>query len=221
MTPRERELILKVADDVRAADRSEIDPEAERLIRTEVAAQRNAAYLLTQRVIVQELALRRAQEKLDELEDRLRRAGLPVGPGRGSEGGMPAAAGDGMGNFLRTAAATAAGVIGAQLIYDGVRHLLAADAGPGPDVGGWHPDDAAGDHTGAGADLPPSTPPTDPSGEWGGGGDFADDFSVDPIPVDTDIGGGGDFDSGSREAAADETGGDFEEGDFDEEGDDW
>jgi hypothetical protein len=42
---------------------------------------------------------------------------------------------------------------------------------------------------------------------------------VDPIPVDTDI-GGGDFDPGG-EAAADDTGGDFDEGDFDEEGDDW
>jgi hypothetical protein len=214
MTPRERELILKVADNVRAADRSEIDPEAERLIRTEVAAQRNAAYLLTQRVIVQELGLRRAQEHIEELEDRLRRAGLPAGPGRGYEGGAPPAAGDGAGNFLRTAVATAAGVIGAQLISDGVRHLSAADAG------GWHPDDVPGDLPGAGADLPPAPPPTDPSGEWGGGGDFADDFSVDPIPVDTDM-GGADYGPGG-EAAADDRGGDFAEGDdFDEEGDDW
>jgi hypothetical protein len=213
MTPRERELILKVADEVRAADRSEIDPAAERLIREEVAAQRNAAYLLTQRVIVDELALRRAEERIEELEDRLRRGGLPAGSGPPAVAGPPS--GGGVGDFLRTAAATAAGVIGAQLIYDGLRHALAADAGPGldpdPGAGGWHPDDSPG------ADLPGAAPPTDPPGGWGGGGDFGEDFSVDPIPVDTDI-GGGDFGTGEG-PAADDSGGEFD--DFDEEGDDW
>src|SRR4051794_2160974 len=98
MTPHERELILKVADDLRAADRSAVEPEAERLIRTEVAAQRNAAYLLTQRVIVQELALQQAQAKIDELQGRggaggsARGSFLPGAAGAGA-GGIPGAAG--------------------------------------------------------------------------------------------------------------------------------
>src|SRR5581483_6415646 len=94
MTPHERELILKVADELRTADRSAVDAEAEQLIRTEVASQRNAAYLLTQRVIVQELALKQAQAKIDELQGRAGASGrggfLPGGTGAG---GIPGAAG--------------------------------------------------------------------------------------------------------------------------------
>ncbi len=94
MTPNERELILKVADGLRTADRSAIDPEADRLIRAEVAGQPNAAYLLTQRVAVQDLALARAQTRIDELEARLRQAGLaPSGGGGSFLGGASGAAG--------------------------------------------------------------------------------------------------------------------------------
>src|SRR5947209_13586058 len=125
MTPRERELILKAADEVRTADRTAVDREAEQLIRAEVAAQPNAAYILTQRVIVQDLALQQARAKIDELEARLRQAGLATGGPAAGPSAPPPAPRSGVGDFLRTAAAAAAGTIGGQLIYDGLRHWAA------------------------------------------------------------------------------------------------
>jgi hypothetical protein len=184
MTPHERDLILKVADEVRAADRTAVDPDAERLIRTEVAAQRHAAYILTQRVIVQTLALEQARARMDELEARLRQVGAPTGsasdPAGG--GGAPPAAGpsagtrSGVGDFLKTAAAAAAGTIGAELIYDGLRHWAAGHGGIGSgSLGGLS----------GGSFLPTGTSRDDfgtddtDTRERSGGGDFGSDSAAD------------------------------------------
>ena len=64
MTPQERELILGVAQRLRTATLTQKDSEAERLILAEIGSQRDALYLLTQAVIVQEQGLRHAQERI-------------------------------------------------------------------------------------------------------------------------------------------------------------
>lgn len=214
MTPHERELITKVADEVRTTDRSVIDPDAERLIKTEVAAQKNAAYILTQRVIVQELALRQAQAKIDELQARLSGVGGSAGRGgflpgaAGAAGGIPAAAGQpwqqgphvgdpppaaagggAVGSFLKTAAAAAAGTVAANLIYDGVRGYAASSGGIGgmiPGFGGGH----GGPVPGPSPEYVPqpggryTPPPTD----YDSGGDFGG-----PAVDDGILGSGGDY----------------------------
>ena len=60
MTPQERDLIQAVAQRLRQTTPSEKDYEADRLIQTEIGSQRDALYLLTQAVIVQEQALKHA-----------------------------------------------------------------------------------------------------------------------------------------------------------------
>jgi hypothetical protein len=232
MTPHERELILKAADEVRAADRSAIDAEAERLIRSEVAAQPHAAYILTQRVIVQELALRQARARIEELEARQGgRAGSgsflggaagtsPVQPGQPRiygqpqpyshqqptpspqyqppQAGQPQGGGSAVGGFLKTAAAAAAGTIGGQLIYDGIRNWSAGHGGGGGFFGGGQGQSPGGFSEpgtvpiGGGGYVPTSPVPASPGDrgnqDWGGGGDFD---STDA--QDTDTGAGGEF----------------------------
>src|SRR5947207_2196622 len=117
---------------------------AERLIRAEVAAQPRSAYIPPQRVIVQALAIQQARARIDELEARPRHAGLPAGGGAPPQAAAQAPAGSGVGDFLRTAAAAAAGTIGAQLIYDGLRHWAAGHGG-GPDPGDFVGGPSGGD----------------------------------------------------------------------------
>lgn len=201
MTPQEQELIRKVAGELRAADRSWTDPDAVRLIQAEIATQPGFAYLLTQRVIVQELALQQAQQRIAELDGRTGRGFLG-----GAAGGFPQATpvappqsgGSAVGGFLRTAAAAAAGTVAANLIYDGISHYFHAHGG------GFLPP------VGTGYDLgnviPPAydeSPPAflPPAEEYAGsdftsddeadasGGDFSEDGNYDD-PADWEGGGG-------------------------------
>ncbi len=240
MTPQERDLILEVAQRLRGTRLTEKDPEAERLIRAEIGSQPDALYLLTQAVIVQEQGLRAAQERIRELEAARGQGGAP---GRGSflgglTGGaqaaappppaaMPAApAGpSGVGSFLRTAAAAAAGVVGGQLIFDGMRHLF----GGGPGLPWSHGVGAmpnapffGGPFGGAGGgEAYPAAPgrhhrqpdpwqadeDTSARGDYGAaGGDFGDDTGAS----------GGDFGEADEDDSADPTGAG---GDFDDSGD--
>src|SRR5437868_3792760 len=136
MTPQERDLILAVAQRLRSTPLPEKDYEAERLIQTEIGSQPDALYRLTQAVIVQEQGLRHAQERIQQLEAQEQQprgflsnlfgggsSAPPLVPyGAGSPAHAPGAGA--AGSFLRSAAATAAGVVGGQLIYDGLRHMF-------------------------------------------------------------------------------------------------
>jgi|GEM_PF-6656830 len=199
MTPHERNLILKVADEVRAADRTTVDREAERLIRAEVAAQPNAAYILTQRVIVQDLALQQAKAQIEELESRLRQlsptggAAEPSGSSTPPASAPPSGSRSGVGDFLKTAAAAAAGTIGGQLIYDGLRHWAAGNGGSGSSfLGGFLP----GGSQGQDSDLNFDTANRDPS-EFDTNPDEEGQVDEDDVEdtSDEDYGGGGDWDN--------------------------
>lgn len=183
MTPQEQELISQLFARMKQAPAQPKDPEAEALIRRGVAEHPDAPYLLVQTVIIQDMALANAQNRLTELERELAtakaaapaerpasflggalaRAGLASGPwGRrqdtapasqpapattwtqsagpapspwGSPGMMgPGVMGPAMmpgasSGFLRAAAATALGVAGGQLLFQGVESLFGAHAG--------------------------------------------------------------------------------------------
>ena len=72
MTPEERRLIEDLFDRMRSYGSPEKDREADYLIRERIRAMPDAAYMLTQSVLVQEQALQAANERVAELEDRVR-----------------------------------------------------------------------------------------------------------------------------------------------------
>ncbi len=134
---------------MRPFDSQPRDPEAERLIADCVARQSSTPYLLTQTVLVQEQALKAAQERIAELEAKT--GGVPASssflgsaPKIGPWGAAPAAqpqqqaqrspwgapAQPAGGGFLRSAMATAAGVAGGALLFEGIRSLLSHGSGP-------------------------------------------------------------------------------------------
>ena len=147
MQPQERELIVGLFDRLRPFDSQPRDPEAERLIADSVARQPSTPYLLTQTVLVQEQALKAAQERIAELEATSGAAQPPSGflgsaPKIGPWGSAPAAPARsalqaavapqqaGGGGFLRSALATAAGVAGGALLFEGIRNMLGHNPGP-------------------------------------------------------------------------------------------
>src|SRR5262249_49032940 len=146
-------LIAGLFDRLRPFDSQPRDPEAERLIGELVSRQPSAAYLLTQTILVQEQALKAAQERIAELEAKTNAAPASgflasapkIGPWGAAPGSAPAAApstrsplqaavapqqAGGGGGFLRSALATAAGVAGGALLFEGIRGMLGHNPGP-------------------------------------------------------------------------------------------
>jgi hypothetical protein len=267
MTPQEKDLLTTLLDRLRNTPRQPKDPEADASIRQAANEQPDLPYYLVQTVLIQDLSLHQAQQRIADLEKQVADAqqsakppagsflgGLfgqrppspaagssPAGPWTrspqvaaappaqpygqqgysqpgpaqpmGGAGSMLGGAGGAMGGggFLRSAAATAAGVAGGALLFQGISSLFGnhyaggltgASMTPGlgetvvnnyygSDAGGgdWSSDPggaAGGDYTSAGFDP------------GAGGGDYSSsdpgnqDFSSDQ---DWDSGDGGDWSS--------------------------
>jgi hypothetical protein len=71
MSPEERQLLVDLFDRIRQNAKNPRDREAEAFIGDQVRAQPYAPYLLAQTVIVQDQALRAANERLQQLEQRV------------------------------------------------------------------------------------------------------------------------------------------------------
>jgi len=159
MQSQERDLISDLFGRLQQFEAQPRDRDAEALISGSVARQPAAPYLLVQTVLVQEQALKAAQERIAELEARVSAApaaatsflgGAPkVSPWGSQAGGTkPAVPASGPstrsplqaavapnaapagGGFLRTAMATAAGVAGGALLFEGIRGLMGHNPGP-------------------------------------------------------------------------------------------
>jgi hypothetical protein len=159
MQSQERELITGLFGRLQPFEAQPRDGEAEALIKDSVAKQPAAPYLLVQTVLVQEQALKAAQERIAELEAKAGSAPAAsgflgsapkIGPwgGGAQAGAQPNAARasvpstrsplqaavapqqGGGGGFLRTAMATAAGVAGGALLFEGIRNLMGSNPGP-------------------------------------------------------------------------------------------
>jgi len=149
MQSQERDLIEGLFGRLKAYEAQPRDPEAERLIATLLASQPGAPYLMTQTILVQEHALKAAQDRVAELEAKVNAAPPPsflgsapkIGPWgsapaapapvaapmpsapsplQAAVGNQPSAAG----GFLRSAMTTAAGVAGGALLFEGIRGLF-------------------------------------------------------------------------------------------------
>ncbi len=149
MTPDEHNLLTDLANRIAQTPPPPKDAEAEELIRTRIGSRPDALYLMTQTVLIQNLALQHAQQQIQELQQR---AGQPAAIGGGSSflgQGQPApaprvgqqqysappppqyapapqaaAAPSGAPSFLRGAAQTAAGVAAGALAFEGIQALF-------------------------------------------------------------------------------------------------
>jgi hypothetical protein len=136
------------------------DPEAEEFIRTRIGSRPDALYLMTQTVLIQNIALQQAQQQIQQLQ-RSPGAGaagpggsfLGQGQGQSRGGGYSQSGGQGAPppqysalvqstpmpaagsapSFLRGAAQTAAGVAAGALAFEGIRSLFSH---PGYGMGG-------------------------------------------------------------------------------------
>jgi uncharacterized protein len=150
MTPDERQMLADLASKVAQTPAPPKDPEAEEFIRSHIGSRPDALYLMTQTVLIQNLAIEQAQHQIEELKQQSPQAARPSAggsflgtpPPRGggpSYGGgqyapppppqyappSPAGPSPGSGpSFLRGAAQTAAGVAAGALAFEGIRSLF-------------------------------------------------------------------------------------------------
>jgi hypothetical protein len=153
MQSQERDLISGLFDRLKPFESQARDIEADSLIKRLTAQQPAAPYLLVQTVLVQEQALKAAQERIAELEAKAGAAqpaasgflgsapkigpwgaaqAIPARPSVPStRSPLQAAVGPQQqgGSFLRTAMATAAGVAGGALLFEGIRNLMGNNTG--------------------------------------------------------------------------------------------
>jgi hypothetical protein len=160
MTPEERTLMTNFLRDLSQARGGSKDPEADAMIGQAMAASPDAAYLLVQHAILSDQALHAAQARIAELERQAPAAPAPSflgGPWGGSPGAQvsppqyvqpqayapqayapppasPFSTGGGLGSFLRSAGTTAAGVVGGEMLFEGLSGLFGGHHGFG---GGW------------------------------------------------------------------------------------
>jgi uncharacterized protein len=153
MTPDERNMLADLAQKIAQTPPPPRDAEAEDFIRKNIGNRPDALYLMTQTVLIQNMALEQAQAQIQQLQQQAGAGMVPSGgsflggrqaapppPGYGQpnygppQGGYPPPGygpGPGYGppqgggsGFLRSAATTAAGVAGGMLAFQGVEALL-------------------------------------------------------------------------------------------------
>ncbi len=161
MTPDERKMLNDLADKISQAQAPPRDPEAEEMIRTRIGKRPDALYLMTQTVLIQNLALQRAQQQIQDLQSRSSPSQVsggsswlgqqqPSGYASSSGGQQPysapgqpqytspaspqyaaPASGFGGGSFLRGAAQTAAGVAAGTLAAEAIGSMFSHGGGGG------------------------------------------------------------------------------------------
>lgn len=70
MTDEERQLIQTLADHVKSAPPAQIDGDADNLIRSTIGARPDALYILTQTVLIQEMALNQAKQQIEQMKQQ-------------------------------------------------------------------------------------------------------------------------------------------------------
>ena len=236
MTPQERELIAELFDKLASLEKNPRDPEAEKTIAEGVRRAPHALYPLVQTVLVQDEALKVANQRITELQNTAAEqpqqsgsflGGLFGGRSSGSvpsvrsaapaqyaqpyqqPAAQPSSGGGFGGSFLGTAAAAAAGLVGGSLLLSGIRSMFGGGYyGGGPFAGTF---DHIGGGYGGGTEIITDGPGGAPwgtagGGDFGGGGDYAGGG---------DYGGGGDAGGGGFDTASNDSdfGGGFDSSD--------
>jgi uncharacterized protein len=139
MTEQEQQLISGLAERIKNAPPPQVDRDADELIRRTIGARPDALYILTQTVLIQEMALNQAKAQIEQL----RQEGAPQQQGSFLPGAYPGAypaqgryqdagyappppppSGGGFSGFLHNAATTAAGVIAGEIAFDSLASLF-------------------------------------------------------------------------------------------------
>ncbi len=128
MTEQEEQLISRLAERIKNAPPQQIDRDAYDLILHTIGTRQDALYLLTQIVIMQEMALSHAQSQGSFLprqqpppayqESRYQDSSSAAPPP------PPPPQGGGLSGFLHTAAQTAAGVIAGEIAFDSIASIF-------------------------------------------------------------------------------------------------
>ncbi len=148
MNPQERQELSLFLQQLAGAQVAQKDAEADALIREACERQPNAAYLLVQRTMILEQALRSAQDRINHLQAELDRSRPGIaflgdanawGRAPVSQGAsMPPRAPSAAGSFLGNIATTAAGVVAGSFLFQGIESLLGHHSG-----GAWGAGSAA------------------------------------------------------------------------------
>jgi hypothetical protein len=113
MTPQERELLEGFLSNLEKMHATNVDPEAEALIRRAIYNQPQAPYLLVQQTLLQQIALRDAQAQITELQRQLEQVrgetGAPSGSFLGGASGIGPDIRKGEGNARTASRAPASG----------------------------------------------------------------------------------------------------------------
>jgi hypothetical protein len=150
MTPQENQLLQDFLNQLSRAQAGTKDREAQALIASAFARQPDAAYLVVQRALLLERALKQAQAQLARFQEQgssfiggggsWSRAPTPASGAAPAPaytppaeiGARAAGVGSGWGSFLGNAAATAAGVAGGAFLFQGLENLLGHHDGAFP-----------------------------------------------------------------------------------------
>jgi uncharacterized protein len=147
MTPQENELLQKFLAQLAQAHAGAKDPEAQAMIRSTVARQPDAAYLLVRRALLLERALQQAKSQLSRLHEQRdgadggshtwtqtpssppATAPAPASPPQAQPAPQTGGNSSGWSGFLGNAATTAAGVAGGAFLFQGLEELLGQRGG--------------------------------------------------------------------------------------------
>jgi len=178
VTPEEQRLLADLARKISQTPPPQRDPEAEDFIRKNIGSRPDALYLMTQTVLIQNMAIQQAQQQIHDLQQRAQQQ-APVATGsflggsqappppqysqqpayaapQSSQSYAPPPPGLGFGQgssgpgFLRSAAQTAAGVAAGALAFEGIRSMFSH---PGFGLGGGFGMGQAGFMGGAGLPM--------------------------------------------------------------------
>ncbi len=106
MTPDERKMLNDLADNISQAPAPPRDPEAEEIIRTRIGKRPDALYLMTQTALIQNLALQRAQQQIQDLQSRSAQGQVSGGSSWLGQQQSPGYAGSGQQQYASPATAT-------------------------------------------------------------------------------------------------------------------
>jgi hypothetical protein len=150
MTTDERNMLMDLANKIAQMPAPQRDPEAEDIIRTKIGSRPDALYLMTQTVLIQNMALQRAQQQIQELQQRTGQGQVtasgsswlgqstpapaqqqyaPPPPQYSSPAPSSFGGGGGGSSFLRGAAQTAAGVAAGTLAAEAIGSMFSHHGG--------------------------------------------------------------------------------------------
>ena len=226
MTPQERQLLESLASRVASTAVPQKDPEADALIREKIGTRPDALYILTQTVLIQEMALNQANTRIHDLQQQS--AQPPQQPtsflgrlfGSGAQPQPqyapppqyapqpqyepppyyqqpPSQAA----SFLRSAATTATGVAAGALAFEGIESLFGHHGGFGGGFGGGGGEFLAG--------APSETVINNYYDEPRGGGSEREQFSNTDFDPGLQDGNDADISAADYDTSSDSSGDDF------------